>query len=212
MLTYDVAQLVSLGLFGVAGLMVVVGALLRAQSRRVHNRHFWISKNAVARPVTYPTTLPAGSYWETHSSQLPNAEATRVALVGARSRRLNEFAERLAQLGCEVHQSDDADAILGAMEDNPDSWSGVIVDLPSHDDVGAFVADIRDLAAAMPDLPLIALDGSTRPRLSAVLYNSEIINNMALDTKMDDLMLLQVLRRLVGTQHNDLPVTWNSAQ
>lgn len=212
MLTYDIAPMVSSGLFGIAGAMVVAGALLRAQSRRVRNRHFGVSRNAVARPVSYPTTLPAGSYWQTHSSQHSNAVAMRVALVGARSKRLNEFAERLAQLGCDVHQSDDPDAILGAMENNPDGWAAVIVDLPSHNDVDAFVADIRDFASAMPGLPLIALDGSTRPRLSATLYNNQIIHNTALDTEMDDLALLQVLRRPIGSQYNALPATWNSAQ
>lgn len=200
LLTVNVAPSASAVLFGIAGGLVTYGFFRRMQSRRGHSGHSPVFRNAVARPVAYPTLLSESSYWETYRPQMQNTPTWRIALVGARSQRLDGFARRLALLGCEVHQSNDPDAILAAMEGNPNAWSAVILDLPSHDDIRALAADARDFAAALPDLPLIMLDEDSQPKTAAALRDARITEDASLHTEMDNAALSQALNFAIQPQ------------
>lgn len=72
MLTFNVAPSVSAVLFGLAAGMVAFGYFRKIQSRLDHTGHSPVFRNAVARPVAYPTLLSESSYWETHSPKLQN--------------------------------------------------------------------------------------------------------------------------------------------
>lgn len=83
----------------------------------------------------------------------------RIGLLGSRDRAA--LAQRIARAGYEVHLSDSAEALLGAIAAAPAQWSALIVDLDTAADPGGTISDaLTDMRLETPGVPMIALGAS----------------------------------------------------
>jgi hypothetical protein len=94
--------------------------------------------------------------WDMLAPAVLPADAPRVAVLCTQDSATLEQARRLAEAGQEVHLSDSADAVFGALADAPQDWSAAVVDLRAGDDEDLASA-LADLRARAPDLPVVAL-------------------------------------------------------
>jgi hypothetical protein len=93
--------------------------------------------------------------WDMLAPAVLPADAPRVAVLCTQDSATLEQARRLAEGGHEVHLSDSADAVFGALADAPQDWSAAVVDLRAGDD--DLASALSDLRARAPEVPVVAL-------------------------------------------------------
>jgi hypothetical protein len=138
--------LLAAGLFGQATEEPPLGAYDRPVRRPSGRGASW-AQDAAGK-------VPAAGRWDVLTPRTLPAAAPRVAMLCTRDSATLDHARRLAEAGHEVHLSDNADALFGALAAAPHAWSAAIVDLRATGEEMSTLEDLRDHA---PDLPLVAL-------------------------------------------------------
>jgi CheY-like chemotaxis protein len=91
-----------------------------------------------------PSSVPPleASVWKSFLGQDKSPKSGRVGFAAQVNDESYRIAEDLADEGYEVHLSSDTDAVLNSIEDNPNEWDILILDLDQYSDHGSAVDDL----------------------------------------------------------------------
>jgi len=96
-------------------------------------------------------------FWRSYLNKDDGLVELRIALIAPSSRQSLNVANDLSGLGHEVHHSNDCGAMLSAVQNHPDRWSLLIIDLDFLDDLDAMVSELLEFREWSPGLPILLL-------------------------------------------------------
>lgn len=133
----------------VIGSIVVIGIMVQTDEE----------KNGSGMQDQTPGQRELPETWIFHSRRESSERQYRSALIARRTGQTASIARVLTEIGSDVHQCADHDALLETVKVRQDRWSLMVFDIDAAPDLDSAVMDLMDFRTSCPDVPVILLSG-----------------------------------------------------
>lgn len=98
--------------------------------------------------------------WIFHARREGSDRQYRSALIAQRNGQTANIARVLSEIGSDVHQCADRDALLETVKARQDGWHLMLFDIETAQNIESAVLDLLDFRATCPEVPVILLSDS----------------------------------------------------